>query len=141
MTLMHLDYLYWKHKYFLKLYIMATFTKNKLSGSTDGRGIKITSTTSGAADTIHTSVSGTGTNTYDEAWIYCQNTSTTDVKLTILFGGTTSPDDYIEFTVAAEDGLKLIIPGLVLQNSSVIKAFAGTANVLVVHGFVNNITA
>jgi len=30
-----------------------------------------------------------------------------------------------------------VIPGLVLQNNAQVKAFAATANVLVVHGFVN----
>lgn len=120
---------------------MATYIKKKLSGSTSGKGIKVTSTTSGSADTIHTSVAGTGNNNFDEIWLWCQNTSAADVKLSILFGGTGDPDDYIEFTVQAEDGLKVILPGLILQNESVVKAFAGTANVLVCHGFVNNIAA
>ncbi len=48
-------------------------------------------------------------------------------------------DHTIEFTVAAEEGLKCIVPGLILQNAKIIKAFAGTANVLTVLGFVNRI--
>jgi hypothetical protein len=62
-------------------------------------------------------------------------------KLTIEFGGTTSPDDLIEFGVPSESGLFLIVPGLVLQNSVLVRAFCATANVVMIHGFVNAITA
>ena len=117
---------------------MATFSKLKLSGSTNGRGIKVTQTAT-AGDTIHTAVAGT--DDYDEIWLYCVNTSAAAVKLTIEYGGVSSPDDHIEYTVAAEDGLKCIIPGLILQNELVVKAFADTADVLIIHGFVNRIGA
>ena len=117
---------------------MATFSKLKLSGSANGRGIKVTQTTT-PGTTIHTAVAGT--DDYDEIWLYCVNTSASAVKLTIEYGGVSSPDDHIEYTVAAEDGLKCIIPGLILQDGLVVKAFAGSANVLIIHGFVNRITA
>ena len=117
---------------------MPTFSKLALSGSTNGKGIKVTQTAT-AGDTIHTAV--TGTSDYDEIWLYCVNSSDTDVKLTIEWGEATAPDGNIEYTVAAEDGLKCIVPGLLLQNSLVVKAFAGTADVLVIHGFVNRIEA
>ena len=90
---------------------MATFSKITLSGSTDGRAIKVAATAT-AGTTIHTASSTT--TTYDEVWLYAQNTDTTDRKLTIEWGGTTAPDDLIEFTVKAENGLYLIVPGLVL---------------------------
>jgi hypothetical protein len=114
---------------------MANYTKQKLSGSTDGRAIKITSTT--AATTVHTSVSGT--TDFDEVWLYATNSSTSNVKLTVQFGGTSSPDDEIETTINAESGLTLVIPGLVLQNAAVVRAFAATANVINVSGYVNRI--
>ena len=117
---------------------MATFSKLALSGSTNGKGIKITEDAT-AGNLIHTAVSGT--SDYDEIWLYCVNSSSSDVKLTIEWGETTVPDGNIEFTVAAEEGLKCIVPGLVLQNGLVARAFASTADVLVVHGFVNRITA
>lgn len=117
---------------------MATFAKQALSGSTNGKGIKVTQDES-EGDTIHTAVSGT--SDYDEIWLYAVNSSDTAVKLTIEWGEATAPDGNIEYTVAAEDGLKCIVPGLVLQNSLVVKAFAGSANVVVIHGFVNRITA
>lgn len=117
---------------------MATFTKRALSGSTNGKGIKVVQTST-AGDTIHTAVSGT--SDYDEIWLYAVNSSGSAVKLTIEWGEATAPDGNIEYTVAAEDGLKCIIPGLVLQNSLDVKAFAGTTAVIMLHGFVNRITA
>ena len=120
---------------------MATFTKTKLSGSTDGRAIKVAATAT-AGDTIHTG-SGTAT-TYDEIWLYAQNTSGSDVKLTLEWGGTTAPDDLIELTITAEAGLTLVAPGLLIKGNAsplIVKAFAGTTNVITLHGYVNQITA
>ena len=118
---------------------MSTFTKRKLSASTDGLPIKIAATAIGSADTIHTAVAGT--TDFDEVWIWAVNNSTSAVKLTICWGGATDVDHTIEYTVAAEEGLKMIIPGLVLQNSKIVKAFAATTNVITISGFVNRITA
>ncbi len=120
---------------------MATFAKTKLSGSTDGRAIKVAATST-AGDTIHTG-SGTAT-TYDEIWIYAQNTSASDVKLTLEWGGTTAPDDLIELTITAEAGLTLVAPGLLIKGNAsplIVKAFAATTNVITLHGYVNQITA
>jgi hypothetical protein len=120
---------------------VATFSKQILSGSTDGRAIKVAATAT-AGTTIHTASSTT--TTLDEVWIYAQNTDTTDRKLTIEWGGTTAPDDLIEYTVKAENGLYLIIPGLILKGNAtplVVRAFAATANVITITGYVNRITA
>jgi len=119
---------------------MATFTKQKLSASTDGRAVKVAATAT-AGTTIHTG-SSTST-TYDEVWLYAVNTSAAAVKLTIEWGGTTSPDDLIELTVQPEAGLVTIAPGLLLKGNAtplVIRAFAATADVITIHGFVNQIS-
>ena len=122
---------------------MATFTKKTLepAGSTGtGLGIKVAATAT-AGTAIHTG-SATAT-TIDEVWLYAVNSSATAVKLTLEWGEATAPDGNIEFTVPAESGLYLITPGLLLQGNAtakVVKAFAGTANVIVIHGFVNRIT-
>lgn len=116
---------------------MATFSKEILSGSSNGRGILITATAS-SGTLIHTAVSGTSDK--DEIWLYCVNTSSSGVKLTIEWGETTAPDGNIEQTIPAESGLFSVIPGLVLQNSLVVRAFAGTGSVLVMHGYVHRIT-
>jgi hypothetical protein len=117
---------------------MATFSKVLLSGSTDGKAIKVAATAT-AGTTIHTA--GSGTSNRDEIWLYAVNSSTSSVKLTIEWGEATAPDGNIEQTIAAESGLYLVVPGLLLQNSLVVKAFAATANVICIHGFVNRITA
>lgn len=120
---------------------MATFSKEILSGSTDGRAIKVAATAT-PGTTIHTG-SATAT-TYDEIWLYAQNTDTTDRKLTIEWGSTSAPDDLIEFTVKAENGLYLIVPGLILKGNAtqlVVRAFAATADVLTISGYVNRIAA
>jgi hypothetical protein len=120
---------------------MATFSKEILSGSTDGRMIKVAATAT-AGTTIHTG-SATAT-TFDEIWLYAVNSDTSSLKLTIEWGGVTAPDDLIEFTVPAESGLYLIAPGLVLKGNAtplVVKAFCASANVVNIAGFVNRITA
>ena len=117
---------------------MATYSKQLLSESTNGKGILVNATST-AGDTIHTGVSGA--SDMDEVWIWAVNSSASNVKLTLEWGEATAPDGNIEFTVAAEAGLKCIIPGLLIQNSLVVKAFAGTTDVIVLHGFVNRITA
>ena len=117
---------------------MATYSKVLLSGCTNGKQIKVVATAT-AGTTIHTATSGS-TN-LDEIWLYAVNSSTSAVKLTIEWGEATAPDGNIEVTVPAEDGYMLVAPGLLLQNSLVVKAFAATANVILINGYVNRITA
>jgi hypothetical protein len=117
---------------------MATFSKQLLSGGTNGKNVKVVATAT-AGTTIHTAVAGT--SDMDEVWLYAMNTDSSDRKLTIEYGGTTSPDDLIEQTITTEAGWTLIVPGLLLQNGLVIKAFAAAANVVVINGYVNRITA
>jgi hypothetical protein len=117
---------------------MVTYTKTIFSQSTAGRGIKI-GTTGTAGTLIH--VPPTGTTDYDEIWIYAVNSDSSSIKMTVEFGGVTSPDDTIEVTIPAENGLILTIPGLVVQNSAPVRVFAAREDVLLVHGFINRITA
>jgi hypothetical protein len=118
---------------------MATAVKRKLSGSTDGKAIKITQTAT-AGDTIHTAIAGTTPGTFDEIWLWAYNSHTSDVLLTIEFGGATAPDQNIVVTIPSKAGLIPLVPGLILQNGMVVKAFAGTTNVITIVGFVNSIT-
>lgn len=113
---------------------MATFSKVKLSGSTDGRNIKVAATAT-AGTLLHTAHA----TALDEVWIFACNSDTVDRKLTIEFGGVTSPDDTIELTIPAESGMVTVIPGFVLTNSVVVRAFAATANVIVINGYINRI--
>jgi|TARA_R110000787_G_scaffold65110_1_gene146668 hypothetical protein len=117
---------------------MATYSKVLLSGGTTGKNIKVVPTAT-AGTTIHTAVAGT--SDMDEVWLYACNTDAADVKLTIEYGGVASPDDLTEVTITAEAGWVLVCPGMLLQNTLVIKAFAGTGNVVMINGYVNRITA
>lgn len=119
---------------------MATFSKLILSGSTDGKAIKVAATGT-PGTTIHTG-SSVATD-LEEIWLYAQNTDTTARKLTVEWGGTSAPDDLIEITIPAESGLTLVAPGLLIKGNSsaalVVRAFAATANVVTIHGYVNRI--
>ena len=115
---------------------MATFSKQLLSGSTNGKQIVIANTAT-AGTLIHTCVSGT--SSLDEIWIYAVNSSTSAVKLTIEYGGVTANTDHIESTIPAEAGLTLVVPGLPMTNALVVRGFAATANVINISGYVNRI--
>ena len=115
---------------------MATYSKELLSGSTQGKGILVAAT--GTAGTlIHTAV--TGTTDLDEIWLYAVNTHSADIKLTLEWGEATEPNGNIEQTVPTESGLMLLVPGLLLQNGLTVRAFAGTASEIVIHGYANKI--
>lgn len=118
---------------------MATFTKRKLSASTDGKPILVAATST-PGTTIHTAVTGTTAGTFDEIWLWAYNGHTATVTLTLEWGGATVPDQNIIVDIPSKSGLLLVTPGLILQNSMVVKAFAGTTNVITLNGFVNTMT-
>lgn len=120
---------------------MATFTKVALSGSTQGKGIKVVATAT-TGTTIH--ATGTSSTIIDEVWLYAYNSSTGPVSLTVEFGGTTSPDNNIKIDIPPTSGLTLVVPGLILTGTgsaaNTVTAFAGTANVVTLSGYVNRIS-
>jgi len=118
---------------------MATVVKNKLSGSTDGTGILVAATSS-PGTTIHTATSSTTATTWDEIWLYAYNGHTAAVTLTIQFGGTTTVTNDVKLDIPYKQGAILIVPGWILQNSLVVKAYAGTTNVIAITGWVNAIS-
>ena len=115
---------------------MATYSKELLSGSSEGKGILVVETAT-AGTTIHTAVAGT--TDIDEIWLYAVNAHSADIKLTLEWGEATEPTGNIEQTVPTESGLMLLVPGLLLQGGNVVKAFAGTASEIIIHGYVNKI--
>ena len=117
---------------------MATFTKAHISGAADGLAVKVAATSS-TGTTIHTAVAGTTAGTFNEIWLWATNTSAAAVQLTIEWGTTTAADGNIIVTVPPKEGLMQVIPGLILHNSKVVPAFAASANVICLHGFVNEI--
>lgn len=115
---------------------MATFSKTIFSGSGNGKAIAV-GETSTPGNIIHTAQSGT--SGLDEIWMYASNSGSATVKLTVEFGGTAT-EDQIELNIPGESGLVLVVPGLVLNNSQVVRAFAGTTNVISISGYVNRIS-
>lgn len=118
---------------------MSVYTKVLLSGSTSGRPIKVTPTSS-PGETIHTATA-TATE-IDEIWLWAANTSAATVNLSVQWGGTTTPDDYIcsAFPIEANSDAVLVAAGLVLTGGLLVKAFASVADVITVFGYVNRIT-
>lgn len=120
---------------------MATMSKLTLSGSTNGRGIKVTTVLpiDGSDTTIHTAV--TGTTDTDLITLFGYNDDTVERVLELGWGGTTSPDDIISLTLPPQSGLVLVTADLPLRNSLVVVASASVANVIGVFGYVNRIDA
>jgi hypothetical protein len=119
---------------------MATYSKVLLSGSTEGKAIKVVATAS-TGTTIH--ATGTSATIEDEIWLYAYNSSASAVALTIQFGGTTAVDNDIKLTIPAASGLTLVVPGLILTGTgsaaNTVYAYSATANVVTVNGYVNRI--
>ena len=119
---------------------MATYSKVTLSEATTGVPIKVVATAS-SGTTIHTT--GTSSTVEDEIWLYAYNSHSSAVLLTIQYGGTATPDNDIKISIPTQAGLTLVIPGLILTgdgtNGLVVRAYAGTTNVITISGYVNRI--
>lgn len=119
---------------------MAQIAKRKLSGSTDGRAILVVATAT-PGTLIHTAVTGVVSGTWDEIWIDAYNSSAAAVVLTIEWGGVTVPNDQIKVSIPPGAGLVPVVVGNILQNGTVVRAFAATASVVTIHGYENSIIA
>jgi len=115
---------------------MASISRQLLSASTNGRPIQVAATSS-TGTTIHTAAAGT--TSIDEIHLWAVNNSTLDVLLTIEHGGTGAQNE-IKFLIPAQVGLVELGGKLVLQNGLLIRAYAGTTNVLNISGYVNRIS-
>lgn len=104
------------------------------SAATTGLGILIAATAT-AGTLLHTT--GISDTDIDNISIQIVNTSASEVKATIEFGGVTSPDCLIELTIPPESGPVAIATGLPLCGTGVagrsVRAFAATTNVLVAY--------
>lgn len=112
-----------------------SFNKVRLSGGSDGRGIKVVATGS-PGTTIHTA----DPTKLDEIWLEAYNSDSVPRLLTIQFGGVTTPDDDIKVSIPSQTGVQFVVPGNLLTNSAIVKAYAAAANVIIIFGFVNRIT-
>ena len=66
-----------------------------------------------------------------------------NVRLTVQWGGTTAVDDDITYTMTNQNGLYLIVPGLILRGNATaltVRAYADVANTVTLSGYVNRIS-
>lgn len=110
-----------------------SYTREPLSGSTHGRGIKVAASST-PGTTIHT---GQGSTTLtDVVTLVACNTDASVRRVTLEWGGTTAPDDNMVFDIPPKTTV-LLVGDLIIRNSLIVKAFADTANVVTILGFVN----
>jgi hypothetical protein len=111
-----------------------SYTRRPLSGSTDGRGIKVVAVAT-AGTTIHTGQADT--TLVDVVTLYAFNSDSIGHVLTLEWGGTTAPDDNIVVDIPPRVGLVPVAVDLLVRNSLVVRAFADLTNVVVIFGFIN----
>jgi hypothetical protein len=111
---------------------MPTVTKWKPgTGTTNGRGVKLTGTNAGASQTLHTAQASAVGGCADLVEVTVFNSDTVDRKITFLVGGITEPDDNRGGTVPA--GEERTFGPFFLQNGLLLKAYGAAANVLAAH--------
>lgn len=109
-------------------------TKQFLTGTGDGTGLKIAATTLGGANTVHT----VPASSKDKVFLSATNNDTVLRTLTIVWGAATAVDDEITFSLQPKAGLVPLL-ALTLDAAKVVKAYAEATNVIVVHGEANRI--
>ena len=109
-----------------------------LSGSTNGRGIKVTGTNAAGKVTIHTATNTA--NTVDQVWLFAANQGTAPIVLTLCMGGTTDPDDLVTMTLPAQCGDIPVVLGERFGGGVVLSAYAGTVDKICIRGHVDRIT-
>ncbi len=108
-------------------------TRRALSGSTNGRGVSVTT---GAPATLHTSTTVTGSSDEVHIWFVNNGASTTTLS---VFQGATGAADTIQYGITSRTGLHLVVPGLFLASGLIAYASAGATEVYA-FGFVNRLT-
>ena len=117
---------------------MTDYTRVLLSGSTNGTPIPVTATSISSGQTVHTAVAGT--SSFDEVYLYANNTDTVNHNLTIGFGGEST--GYIvsyQVVIYPNQPPVPILTGQNLQNGLNVYAAADVASKINLTGFVNRI--
>ena len=112
---------------------MPSYTPKIPTGSTSGRLIQIANTST----TLHDSVAGS--THMDEVFIYVNNTSASDVEVTLEIEGTAAANQIID-TIPAKSGFVLMLPGMRCHDTTDIDAKAGTTSVCNALVLVNRIS-
>ena len=116
---------------------MGTYSKEYLSGSSNGRPIPVDI----AAVTVHTPHA----TAKDEIWLWVENTTATAVTFDLFIddGSIVNPDDYFckGLSIPGNSPPIEVLKGIPLTvAANVLKALASVDNLLTVHGYVNRIT-
>lgn len=116
------------------------FSHEVLTGSTNGLGIKVITTVTTGAVTVHTAIAGATSR--DEVWLYAVNNNATGVTrtLTIEFGGVVSLDNLIITPIPPRVGPVLVLPGIPLRNTLLVRAFADVIDEVMLYGYCNRVT-
>jgi|TARA_R100000030_G_scaffold65273_1_gene49718 hypothetical protein len=127
---------------------MAVYEKLNLSpGGTEGDGNPISiTTTSGNGTNIHDT--SNDETKQDEVWLWATNVHTSDVQVTLHVGylnsGSAAVTERMIVTLPSKSGWTLLLQGIPLRSSGStprrVAAFAGTADVVNVVGYVNRIS-
>lgn len=117
---------------------MSTYSRQLLSGSTNGREIPVAAVVT-PGTLIHTAIAGTAA--FDELYLWASNVTGSAATLTVEWGGVTDPGDHIvkAYSIPANSAPIPIATGQVLQNGLICRAFSGTANAINIGGYVNRI--
>lgn len=114
---------------------MATFSKQLLSGSSNGRPIEIVATSS-VGTTIHT-VQATATTAREMLYLWALNYAGTDHLLSLELGGTATTDR-MDINITTGDGPILVCPGVAFTaTDTIIRGFSTATVGLQVFGYVN----
>jgi hypothetical protein len=117
---------------------MASYSRQFLSGSTNGRTIAVAQTAT-PGTLLHQATSAT--NGFDEVYAWVSNVTNAAVALTIEWGGVGDPADHMvkQVSIPANSTPIPILTGQVLAAGLSVRAFAGSANALNITGYVNRI--
>lgn len=122
---------------------MAVYSKQILSGSTNGMPIPVTGVLPSTGNTVHTALADNTAGIVDEVWLwaYVRATVTADRKLRLVIGQpSTVPKSRMEVLIPGGGGMVNVIPGLPFNNAKVIKAYVTLADEVNVIGYVNRVT-
>ena len=111
-----------------------------LSGQSNGKNIKITATTSGGAQTIHTVASGTTSVDFLTIEACHVDSANATTGLWLLMGGTSVPDDVVYIELDHGAGPTMVQDKRLMQNGVIVKAYAQHASHIVVYGYFQRYT-
>lgn len=109
-------------------------TTTHLSNAPNGLGIKISSTNSAVqGELVHTHSLSCEGSLFDEVYLLAYNSHTSPVVLNIQWGGTTSPDNVLDISIAAGSFLS-VVSGMLISGNSTVSATASVTNKIVIYG-------